>query len=114
MLQHRSSAELQRRMRTGICQLLPKETDGARHQTCLVSYRYDSFKADRVQTLRAYWSICSFSLQSESRRTFIWRAPGTRYHQENTVERHRYGGAGGLTFRKELLLLPELTSMYRV
>ncbi|GFX79506.1 uncharacterized protein TNCV_824951 [Trichonephila clavipes] len=33
--------ELQRRMRTGIyiyiCQLLPKETDGTQHQTCLVS-----------------------------------------------------------------------------
>ncbi|GBN79454.1 hypothetical protein AVEN_124742-1 [Araneus ventricosus] len=35
-----------------------------------------------------------FSLQSDSRRTFIWRAPGTRYHQKNTIERHRYGGAG--------------------
>ncbi|KFM75818.1 hypothetical protein X975_16652, partial [Stegodyphus mimosarum] len=34
-----------------------------------------------------------FSLQSDSRRTFIWRAPGTRYHQENIFERHRYGGA---------------------
>ncbi|KFM57751.1 Transposable element Tc1 transposase, partial [Stegodyphus mimosarum] len=34
-----------------------------------------------------------FSLQSDSRRTFIWRAPGTRYHQENIIERHRYGGA---------------------
>ncbi|GFW66022.1 transposable element Tcb1 transposase [Trichonephila clavipes] len=31
-----------------------------------------------------------FSLQSDSRRTLIWRAPGTRYHQENTIERHRY------------------------
>ncbi|GBM77894.1 hypothetical protein AVEN_262388-1 [Araneus ventricosus] len=29
--------ELQRRMRTGIWQLLPKETDRAQHQTCLVS-----------------------------------------------------------------------------
>ncbi|GFV03117.1 transposable element Tc3 transposase [Trichonephila clavipes] len=29
------------------------------------------------------------SLQSDSRRTLIWRAPGTRYHQENTIERHR-------------------------
>ncbi|GFV78844.1 uncharacterized protein TNCV_4079441 [Trichonephila clavipes] len=29
--------ELQQRMRTGIWQLLPKETDGAEHQTCLVS-----------------------------------------------------------------------------
>ncbi|GFU03193.1 transposable element Tcb1 transposase [Trichonephila clavipes] len=35
-----------------------------------------------------------FSLQFDSRRTLIWRAPGTRYHQENTIERHRYGGAG--------------------
>ncbi|GBL77635.1 Transposable element Tcb2 transposase [Araneus ventricosus] len=39
-----------------------------------------------------------FSLQSDSRRTFIWRAPGTRYHQENTIERHRYGGAGWLVW----------------
>ncbi|GFU01080.1 transposable element Tcb1 transposase [Trichonephila clavipes] len=37
-----------------------------------------------------------FSLQSDSRRTLIWRASGTRYHQENTIERHRYGGAGWL------------------
>ncbi|GBN83544.1 hypothetical protein AVEN_11460-1 [Araneus ventricosus] len=37
-----------------------------------------------------------FSLQSDSRRTFIWRTPGARYHQENTIERHRYGGAGWL------------------
>ncbi|GFX28169.1 transposable element Tcb2 transposase [Trichonephila clavipes] len=34
-----------------------------------------------------------FSLQSDSHQTLIWRAPGTRYHQENTIERHRYGGA---------------------
>ncbi|GFY04201.1 transposable element Tcb1 transposase [Trichonephila clavipes] len=37
-----------------------------------------------------------FSLQSDSRRTFVWRAPGTRYLQENTIERHRYSGAGWL------------------
>ncbi|GFX28947.1 transposable element Tcb1 transposase [Trichonephila clavipes] len=36
----------------------------------------------------------TFSLQSDSHQTLIWRAPGTRYHQENTIERHRYGGAG--------------------
>ncbi|GBN30912.1 hypothetical protein AVEN_120000-1 [Araneus ventricosus] len=29
--------ELQRRMRTGIWQLLPKDTDGAQHRTCLIS-----------------------------------------------------------------------------
>ncbi|GFW57129.1 transposable element Tcb1 transposase [Trichonephila clavipes] len=39
-----------------------------------------------------------FSLQSDSRRTLIWRAPGTRYHQENPIERHRYGGAGWLVW----------------
>ncbi|GFW32891.1 transposable element Tc3 transposase [Trichonephila clavipes] len=39
-----------------------------------------------------------FSLQSDSRRTLIWRAPGTRYHQENTIQRHRYGGAGWLVW----------------
>ncbi|GFU91140.1 uncharacterized protein TNCV_4924711 [Trichonephila clavipes] len=27
--------------------------------SALFSYRYDSFKADRVQMLRAHWSICS-------------------------------------------------------
>ncbi|GFW64305.1 transposable element Tcb1 transposase [Trichonephila clavipes] len=37
-----------------------------------------------------------FSFQSDSLRTLIWSAPGTRYHQENTIERHRYGGAGWL------------------
>ncbi|GFW92650.1 transposable element Tcb1 transposase [Trichonephila clavipes] len=39
-----------------------------------------------------------FSLQSDSRWTLIWRAPGTRYHQENAIERHRYGGAGWLVW----------------
>ncbi|GFV03751.1 transposable element Tcb2 transposase [Trichonephila clavipes] len=33
-----------------------------------------------------------FSLQSDSRRTLIWRVPGTRCQ----VERHHYGGAGWL------------------
>ncbi|GFU41283.1 transposable element Tcb1 transposase [Trichonephila clavipes] len=36
--------------------------------------------------------VSRFSLQSDSHRTLIWRATGTRYH-ENTIERHRYGGA---------------------
>ncbi|GFS98821.1 transposable element Tc3 transposase [Trichonephila clavipes] len=39
-----------------------------------------------------------FSLQSDSRRTLIWRASSTRYYQENTMERHRYGGAGWLVW----------------
>ncbi|GFW41931.1 HTH_Tnp_Tc3_2 domain-containing protein [Trichonephila clavipes] len=82
--------------------------------SALFSYRYDSFKADHVQTLRAHWSICSFSLQSDSRRTLIWKAPGTRYHQENTIERHRYGGAGWFAFGEELFLVPELTCMFKV
>ncbi|GFT77543.1 HTH_Tnp_Tc3_2 domain-containing protein [Trichonephila clavipes] len=40
------------------------------------------------------------SLQSDSRRTLIWRKPGTRYHQENTIERHRYGGVGWLVWEE--------------
>ncbi|GFV33686.1 transposable element Tcb2 transposase [Trichonephila clavipes] len=39
-----------------------------------------------------------FSLQSDSRRTLIRIAPGTRYYQENTIERYRYGGAGWLVW----------------
>ncbi|GFX07828.1 transposable element Tcb2 transposase [Trichonephila clavipes] len=37
-----------------------------------------------------------FSLQSDSRETLIWIAPGTHYLQENTIERNRYDGAGWL------------------
>ncbi|GFX24906.1 transposable element Tcb1 transposase [Trichonephila clavipes] len=44
--------------------------------------------------LRLTW----FSLESDYRWTLIWRAPGTRYHQENTIERHRYDGAGWLVW----------------
>ncbi|GFV97880.1 transposable element Tcb1 transposase [Trichonephila clavipes] len=44
-----------------------------------------------------------FSLQSDYCRTLIWRAPGTRFHQENTIERHRYGGAGCLVWRGIIL-----------
>ncbi|GFX93735.1 HTH_Tnp_Tc3_2 domain-containing protein [Trichonephila clavipes] len=54
-----------------------------------------------------------FSFQCDSQRTLMWREPGTRYHQENTIERHRYGGAGWLAFGEELFLFPELTSMFR-
>ncbi|GFS78022.1 transposable element Tcb1 transposase [Trichonephila clavipes] len=39
-----------------------------------------------------------FSLQSDSRRKLIWRMPDTRYHQEHTIERHRYGGVGCLVW----------------
>ncbi|GFW99960.1 transposable element Tcb1 transposase [Trichonephila clavipes] len=44
-----------------------------------------------------------FSLQSDSRQNLIWRAPGTRYNQENTIERQRYGGAGWLVWRGNIL-----------
>ncbi|GFT70532.1 transposable element Tc3 transposase [Trichonephila clavipes] len=44
-----------------------------------------------------------FSLQPDSHRTVIWRVPGTRYHQENTIERHRYGGVGWLVWEGIIL-----------
>ncbi|GFX82524.1 transposable element Tcb1 transposase [Trichonephila clavipes] len=37
-----------------------------------------------------------FSLQSDSRRTLIWRVPSTRYHQENTIERAGWLVWGGI------------------
>ncbi|GFS49147.1 transposable element Tcb2 transposase [Trichonephila clavipes] len=67
--------ELQHQMRTGIfgsyCQKRQTEHSIRPVSSALFSYRYDSFKADH-------------------------RAPGTRYHQENTIERHRYGCGGWL------------------
>jgi transposase len=35
-----------------------------------------------------------FSLETDSRRIFIWRESGTRYHPTNIRERDRYGGGG--------------------
>ncbi|GFS49022.1 uncharacterized protein TNCV_3382911 [Trichonephila clavipes] len=51
--------KLQRRMSTGIWQLLPKETEHSNRPVTSApfSFRYDSFKADRVQMLRAHSSI---------------------------------------------------------
>ncbi|GFU61661.1 transposable element Tcb1 transposase [Trichonephila clavipes] len=43
--------------------------------------------------------------QSDCRRTLIWSAPGTRYHQENTIERRRYGGAGWKKFNAGIKFL---------
>ncbi|GFT40236.1 transposable element Tc1 transposase [Trichonephila clavipes] len=51
-----------------------------------------------------------FSLQSDSRRTFICRAPGTRYQQENIIEQHRFGGAR--LFVWERIILAFRTGMY--
>ncbi|GFX94163.1 HTH_Tnp_Tc3_2 domain-containing protein [Trichonephila clavipes] len=53
-----------------------------------------------------------FSLQSDSRRTLIWRVPGTRYHQEpfnDTVTVVKDG-----SFGEEIFLVPELSCMFRV
>ncbi|GFX23387.1 transposable element Tcb1 transposase [Trichonephila clavipes] len=124
-------------MRTGNWQLLPKkQTEHSIRpvSSALFSYRYDSFKANRVRRLghivlyarrlvgcvpltathcrlRLTWSkehalwtpqqlSCvmfsdktRFSLQFDSRWTLIGRAPGTRYHQDKTIERNRYGSA---------------------
>ncbi|GFT91026.1 uncharacterized protein TNCV_2008651 [Trichonephila clavipes] len=55
-----------------------------------------------------------FRLQSDSLRTLIWRASGTRYHQENTIERHRYGGAGWLVWEGIILGTRTVNCMFRV
>ncbi|GFY21297.1 uncharacterized protein TNCV_3993411 [Trichonephila clavipes] len=55
--------KLQHRMRTGIfgSYSQKKQTEHIIRpvSSALFSYRYDSFKADCVQMLRAHWSICS-------------------------------------------------------
>ncbi|GFW43570.1 transposable element Tcb1 transposase [Trichonephila clavipes] len=121
MLQRRSprvaTANEDRYIFGSYCQKKQTEHSIRPVSSALFSYRYDSFKADRVQTLRARWSISRrpvrcvpltathcrllltwsrehalrtpqqwsfvmfsdesrFSLQSGSRRTLIWRAPG--------------------------------------
>ncbi|GFU54411.1 cubilin [Trichonephila clavipes] len=45
-----------------------------------------------------YLAVTQIPFKSDSRRILIWRAPGTRYHQENTIERHRDDGAGWLVW----------------
>ncbi|GFU92661.1 HTH_Tnp_Tc3_2 domain-containing protein [Trichonephila clavipes] len=55
-----------------------------------------------------------FSLLSDSLRTLIWRAPGTRYHQENTIECDTVTVVQDGSFGEELFLVPELTCMFRV
>ncbi|GFV72843.1 transposable element Tc3 transposase [Trichonephila clavipes] len=52
------------------------------------------------------------SLQSDSRRTLIWRASSTRYQQENTIERHCYGGAGWLARVWGGIILESRTDLY--
>ncbi|GFS86835.1 cubilin [Trichonephila clavipes] len=64
--------------------------------------QYFAVTAKKNQTKHSIRPV-SFSLQSDSRRTLIWRAPGTRYHQENTIERYRYSGAGWLVCRGIIL-----------
>ncbi|GFV50877.1 transposable element Tc3 transposase [Trichonephila clavipes] len=45
-----------------------------------------------------FYDEAMFSMQSDSHGNLMWRTPGTRYHQENTIERHHYGGAGWLVW----------------
>ncbi|GFX21816.1 HTH_Tnp_Tc3_2 domain-containing protein [Trichonephila clavipes] len=54
-----------------------------------------------------------FSLQSDSRRTLIYRAPGTRYHQEKPLN-DTVTVVQDDSFGEELFLVPELTCMFRV
>ncbi|GFW26129.1 transposable element Tc3 transposase [Trichonephila clavipes] len=49
-----------------------------------------------------------FRLQSDSRRTLIWRAPCTRNHQENTIENDTVTVVQGGSFGKNYSWLPNL------
>ncbi|GFX98241.1 hypothetical protein TNCV_4908841 [Trichonephila clavipes] len=53
-----------------------------------------------------------FSLHSDSRRTIIWRNPGTLNHQDNNIERQSYSGAGLLIW-EESYWTPEQICMLK-
>ncbi|GFX92438.1 transposable element Tc3 transposase [Trichonephila clavipes] len=62
------------------------------------SWKYPrNLESPRVSS-PGFGNYSKMMFESDSRRILIWRAPGTRYHQENTIERHRYGGAGWLVW----------------
>ncbi|GFS79135.1 transposable element Tcb1 transposase [Trichonephila clavipes] len=92
-------------MRTGIWQLLPLRN--RRSTASDMSRQHFSATGTAVsrQTIcRRLGHIGLYACRpSDSRRTLIWRAPGTRYHQENTIERLRYGGAGWLVWGRIIL-----------
>ncbi|GFV55933.1 HTH_Tnp_Tc3_2 domain-containing protein [Trichonephila clavipes] len=54
-----------------------------------------------------------FSLQSDSRRTLIWRAPGT-ITTKRTPLNDTVTGVQDVSFGEELFLVPELICMFRV
>ncbi|GFV45871.1 transposable element Tcb1 transposase [Trichonephila clavipes] len=49
--------------------------------------------------LYARWPVRGVPLTATHCRLRLTWTPGTRYHQENTIERNRYGGAGWLVWR---------------
>ncbi|GFU02877.1 HTH_Tnp_Tc3_2 domain-containing protein [Trichonephila clavipes] len=55
-----------------------------------------------------------FSLQSDSRRTLIWRVPGICYHTKRTPLNDTVTVVQDVSFGEELFLVPELTCMFRV
>ncbi|GFV39102.1 HTH_Tnp_Tc3_2 domain-containing protein [Trichonephila clavipes] len=66
------------------------------------------------------WSCVMFSdesrfiLQSDSRRTLIWRARGIRYYTKRTPLNDTVTVVQDGSFGEELFLVPELTCMFRV
>ncbi|GFV41945.1 HTH_Tnp_Tc3_2 domain-containing protein [Trichonephila clavipes] len=63
-----NAPELQRRMRTGIWELLPKETDGAQHQTYLVS----SLQLPVRQFQGLVRSLPDLNMESTSAGWLVW------------------------------------------
>ncbi|GFV54040.1 HTH_Tnp_Tc3_2 domain-containing protein [Trichonephila clavipes] len=55
-----------------------------------------------------------FSLQSDSRRTLIWRVPGTRYHTKITPWNDTVTVVQDGSFGEDLFLFPKLACKFRV
>ncbi|GFT10823.1 HTH_Tnp_Tc3_2 domain-containing protein [Trichonephila clavipes] len=111
-------------MRSGICVAVTAKR--SRRSTALDMFRqFSSTTGTTVSRPTVYRCLGHvglyarrFSLLSDSRRTLIWRDPGTRYYQENTIVRVRARDTVTVvkdgSFWEELFSVSELTCMFRV
>ncbi|GFW85776.1 transposable element Tcb1 transposase [Trichonephila clavipes] len=90
-------------MRTGVCLAVTAKRN-RRSTTSDLSLQLSSATGTTVSRQTVYRRLGQIGLYaprpiaSDSRRTLIWRALFTRYHQYNTIKRHHCGGAGWLVW----------------
>ncbi|GFS61129.1 uncharacterized protein TNCV_4956251 [Trichonephila clavipes] len=85
--------------------------------SALFCHWYDNFKANRVRTLKADWSICSYTCLACSL-ILTGLLYGERQvpvtNKRTTFKRHRFGGAVLLFGGRVIFWVPELPCMFRL